>query len=706
MTRLSYKARLSVTTAKMVSESSPATITPAALAAEGADQLPPSFEAVAYSGGVVPGHTLTPRIQGNYVIDLAGMGSARTMKANLDHKPNQRVGHLTEFDNDKTRVKVAGSLSAATQYRDEVAKSAANGYGWDVSLEASLMKPEKLPAGKTTTLNGRELAGPLTIFRKSTLTDLGFVSRGADEGNVVHVAASAAGEKNMTEFEKFAASLGVDLESVNDEHRANLQATFDAKTGTPAPAKSKGSIASLADEIRSENKRQEEIKAMGLKAMKEQPFYIDQIEKMVEAALSNDISPDAFELEIYRGTRMKAGTFQSRATGHHSDPLVIQAALAMAAGLPNVEKHYSEQVLDQVDRSGMRHNFSLQQLLLQVANANGYSCRAGERITAGNLRTVLEYCFPPAMARLGGFSTVSLPGILGNVANKEILAGYMEEDQTWKEVATTKPVSNFYLQTSFRLLDSLEYEEVGASGEIKHGNLGQESYTRQAKTYGKMLGINRQQIINDDLGAFDDLRTRLGRGGAKKFNNVFWAAFMDNSSFFTSGNTNYISGSTTNLGVDGVGLEAAVTAFRKMTSPSADGTKRVGVGMGRPTILVVPPELEFNGDRLYQSTNVNTGGAATATSVPNANVHANKYRPVVQNRLSDSNFTGYSTTAFYLFGNDLKPIVVSFLNGNQTPTVESTDADFDTLGIQFRGYHDFGADKSEYLAGVKSKGAA
>jgi hypothetical protein len=28
------------------------------------------------------------------------------------------------------------------------------------------------------------------------------------------------------------------------------------------------------------------------------------------------------------------------------------------------------------------------------------------------------------------------------------------------------------------------------------------------------------------------------------------------------------------------------------------------------------------------------------------------------------------------------------------------------LGIQFRGYHDFGVDKSEYLAGVKSKGAA
>jgi hypothetical protein len=51
-------------------------------------------------------------------------------------------------------------------------------------------------------------------------------------------------------------------------------------------------------------------------------------------------------------------------------------------------------------------------------------------------------------------------------------------------------------------------------------------------------------------------------------------------------------------------------------------------------------------------------------------------------------------------------MVVSFLNGQEQPTVESADADFDTLGVDFRGYHDFGCDQSEYLAGVKSKGAA
>ena len=100
--------------------------------------------------------------------------------------------------------------------------------------------------------------------------------------------------------------------------------------------------------------------------------------------------------------------------------------------------------------------------------------------------------------------------------------------------------------------------------------------------------------------------------------------------------------------------------------------------------------------------------ASTATSVPNDNIHAGKYRPVVQNRLSDATFAGFSATAWYLFRDPqiLAPMVVSFLNGVETPTVESADADFDQLGIQFRGYHDFGVDFAEWLSGLKSKGAA
>lgn len=510
----------------------------------------------------------------------------------------------------------------------------------------------------------------------------------------------------MDEFEKFMLSCGVDPEQTNDEHRARLKVAFDAVASMDKPVKhsnGRATLREIAQAERVENDRVETINKMALAAMREHPVYIDAIQQAAEDAIENKMDPDHFELSLLRSTRVKAGTFTagSRRTPV-SDPETIEAALALHAGLPNIEEHYSEHVLQNVERAGLRRSFGLQQLLLQVAHANGYVCSPGQRITTGNLREVLEYCFVPVTSRLSGFSTINLPGILGNVANKEILAGYMEEDNSWTEVSVVKPVNNFHLVTSYRMLDNLEYEEIGPAGEIKHGTLDQESYTRQAKTYAKMLGLTRQDIINDDLGAFDDIRTRLGRGAAKKFNNIFWAAFMDNATFFTLARGNYIEGATTNLATNGVGLELGVTAFRKMKSPAADSAKRVGASMTRPSILLLPPELEFIGDRLYVSANLMTGEAVTVTS---SNIHVNKYRPVVQNRLSDTAFTGNSTTAWYLFGNELKPMVVSFLNGQRTPTVESSDADFDQLGILFRGFHDWGADKSEYLSGIKSKGA-
>ena len=117
----------------------------------------------------------------------------------------------------------------------------------------------------------------------------------------------------------------------------------------------------------------------------------------------------------------------------------------------------------------------------------------------------------------------------------------------------------------------------------------------------------------------------------------------------------------------------------------------------------MPPELETIADALYVARNLN------AVKVSDANTFANKYQPIVANQLSDSAFSGYSTTAFYILGDKSKgsPVVVSFLNGQETPTVESADADFNTLGIQFRGYHDFGADLGDgYLNALMSKGAA
>lgn len=681
--------------AKLIAPRAPVTVN---ASSEGSGA--PEFEATAYSGGVIPRHTTTPKFEFDYVIDLAGMDIDRHPLANLKHDDDFPVGHCTDVQNDKQQVFARGLLSASTPYSERVASSAKQGYPWEVSMEANLSNIKKLASGKSEIVNGQTVTGPLYIVRKSTFTGLAFVGRGADDGNSVKVAATAAGETQMSEFEKYLADNEFDIESLSDKQKATMQAAFDAhKAGTVVTKPTRApSLSAIVEAERHENDRVESITRMSHQAMKDKPEWIDAIAEMADRAIKDKIDSDKFELELLRGTRYNTGTFRKQSKSE-PDAKVYEAAMCRAAGLPDYEKHYSEQVLEAVDRSGLKH-FSLQQMLIKAACSNGYQAVAGERITNGNIKRVLKYAFPDedsaVMRGSGQFSTISLPGIFSSVANKEILAGFTEEDNFWRDISRIANSSNFQPHTAYRLTDNFEFEELPKGAEIPHGSVGEESYQRQLKTYAKMFGLDRVDIINDDLSAFDALRTRLGSGGARKLNSVYWAAFLNNASFFTTARGNYIEGATTNLGTDGVGLTLGVAAFKRMES--SDG-KRIG---GVPSILMVPPELEFIADRLF------VGGSGDSQTVANTNPFRGKYRPVVVPQLSDTSFSGYSTTAWYLFRNPsvLSPMVVSFLNGNQTPTVESTDADFNTLGILFRGYWDFGVNQAEYLAGLKSKGAA
>lgn len=394
----------------------------------------------------------------------------------------------------------------------------------------------------------------------------------------------------------------------------------------------------------------------------------------------------------------------------------VEAALCLSRGLPNIESHFTPEALDQAHE---RHRgLGLQQVIIMAAAANGYEWGVGERIHQGNIEKILAFALPEnrrgEIQASAGASTlgVSLSNLLSNVANKEIVTGYTQQDDGgMSEIAGVKSVPDFKQCASYRMLDNMEYEEVGPAGEIPHGTVSQESYTRQAKTYAKMFALTRTDIINDDLGAFDDLRQRVGGGGKMKLVDLFWTKFMTliTASFVTAGRGNYITGATTNLGTDGVGLQLALTKFLTMKSAAADGAKRIG---GRPVMLLVPPELSFNADRLYVSENlVGDGGNGTtpgANTVPSANIHARKYKPVVCPWLSDPAFANNSTTGWGLLRakEQLPAVVISYLNGQDQPTVESSEADFDTLGVQFRGFHDFGVDFAEYLALVWSKGAA
>lgn len=679
---------------------------------------PRRFSIVAYNGGILP----IDGFEYPVVVDLQGLTAADSVSIVLDHTTttDTTVGSTDTITNNGSSLVLAGPITGDHRPRvAEAIKQHDKGQKWQASIGAMVTQEQEVAAGERITVNGQTFEGPIIVARRAELRHTGILPSGADSSTSVNLAAAAALLKGSPmSFEEWVMqTYAVDAATLSPELLALLQEKFAASNqappteSVPAPEAVPAAAAvvtNLNASIQLQILAGQKQLAASMRKNAEIQAKAARFPMIAAKAIEEGWSTDKVELEVLKASASSGHTRPTSFRNAEKDlPQgdVIEAAVCMTRKHKDVEKTFKPEVL-QAAHSQFRSRIGLQQVILMAACGNGYHASPGERISMGNLRDILAFACPDPRQRhlmATAFSTVSLPGILSNVANKEILAGYMEEDPAWQEIAAKKSVSDFKQVTSYRMLDDMEYEELAPGGRIAGGTVGEESYTRQVKTYAKMFMLERTQMINDDLGAFDDLKARVGRGGAKKFVKIFWTAFLSNAAtFFTAGRTNYITGSTSNLGTDGVGLGLGVTAFRKMTSPTADGLKRVGAGM-RPEILLVPPELEHNADKLYVGANLNVGTAAGEE-----NIHRNKYRPVTAWQLSDSAYTGYSTTAWSLHANPsvMPTVVASFLDGVETPTVDSADADFDQLGIQFRGYHDFGVDMAEYLGALKSKGAA
>jgi len=106
--------------------------------------------------------------------------------------------------------------------------------------------------------------------------------------------------------------------------------------------------------------------------------------------------------------------------------------------------------------------------------------------------------------------------------------------------------------------------------------------------------------------------------------------------------------------------------------------------------------------------NSTTLNEATSTPKSNRNPHTNKFQVVVSDYLDNEDYAGSSAKAWYLLAdpNAIPAIEVVFLNGKQVPTVEKSDMVFNRLGIEFRGYLDFGVKEQDFRGALKMKGEA
>jgi hypothetical protein len=467
-------------------------------------------------------------------------------------------------------------------------------------------------------------------------------------------------------------------------------ATFGRSNSTPTAADD--TFATTMAAIEKENARRDHIRASTLRwcqANIGDTGRASQLRTMCEAAVQDEsMTAQKWELEVLRWDRGAGPHIYSPQKQNVTDD-VLSAALCQAAGMKTIESEFDAKTLE-VAHKQFKGGIGLQELLGTCAKANGWRGDSVKR----DLRGAARAAFADGPMAVGP-STLSVSGILSNTANKFVREAWMFVEDVYSRISAKRSVSDFKAITTYSLTGDLTYDKLAPGGEIKHGTLGNETYTNQADTYAKLLGIDRRDYINDDLGAFAQVGRRLGRGGRLKVNDVFWTEFLDNSTFFTSGRGNYDDGTDTAFGNDG--LVAADVIWKAMTDP--DG-KPLG---HRGAILLVPPASRIPALRLMSSQSF-----AAADEEGTDNPWAGMFRVESSVYMANSSYTGYSAKAWFILcdPNDIPVVEIAYLNGQEMPIIETADMDFDRLGTAMRGYHDFGVSLQEYRGGLKLKGEA
>lgn len=624
------------------------------------------------------------------VVDLQGLEVGKQRRPILlDHSRDVDfvMGQTDSVAIMNGQLIVAGQVMGDSPKARQVIALNDRGFAWQASIGARADQVEFVAEGKSVQVNGRDVAGPINVARRAALGEVSFVVLGADENTTAQIAASATQSTEPAEsaFAQWLESHGFSVDGLSERQTKNLRAMFDAKGNPPVNDSIPTPAATMRAEAAAEAKRIAAIRKL-----------CNGKHADIEAqAIEGGWDETRTELEVIRNERPQAPAFHPGSKAVNAS--AIEAALCMSVRMDEkkVLGWYGEQAVEAARSRDLR-GMGLHELIYQVIHAAGNYVRPG-RMTDDVIRTAFE-ADRTLRASGSGFSTISLSGILSNVANKSLLDAYSAVESVASRICALTDVNDFKMVTRYRMTGQGTFEKIGPDGELKHAQLTEESYTNQVDTYGKIIALTRQMMINDDLGAFLQIPRILGRQSALAVESAVFTLLLSNpSSFFSSGHKNLQTGAGSALSI--TGLTKAEQAFLEQTD--VDG-KPILIS---PAVLLVPTALKVTAQQLMTETRVNE---TTTTDKPKTadNPHAGKWIPLASPYLNAQGLAGSSATAWYLFANpaDVAAIEIAYLRGQRTPTIESGETDFDTLGMKWRGYFDFGVAMQDWRASVKNNG--
>lgn len=292
------------------------------------------------------------------------------------------------------------------------------------------------------------------------------------------------------------------------------------------------------------------------------------------------------------------------------------------------------------------------------------------------------------IAKRAFHSTSDFPEILANVANKSLRDGYEEAPATYAPLVREIEVADFKQISRTQLGDYPQLEKVGESGEFKRGTISEAAEKYQVETYGKVVAVSRQVIVNDDMAAFTRLPMMAGIAARNKISNDVWNILLANAAMGDGVTLFHATHSNLQAGAAAIkdGLSVMRSAMKKQTG--LDG-QLLNI---MPKFLIVGSERETEAEALVSSLIIpNT----VSDSIPLA--FARSLQVIAEPRLG--------AAPYYLAASigQIDVIELAYLQGQRGVYLE-TRMGFDVDGMELKARLDFGVKAIDWRGLQKNPG--
>lgn len=304
-----------------------------------------------------------------------------------------------------------------------------------------------------------------------------------------------------------------------------------------------------------------------------------------------------------------------------------------------------------------------------------------------------------AMSFRANYQTTSdFSVLLENTMHKVLRAAYGITPDTWSRFCATGTVTDFRAHKWYRTGALSELDSLNEHGEFKNKAIPDgETVSYSVGTKGNIIGISRQTIVNDDMGAVVQMTQRLGRAGKLTIEKMVYALLAQNSGLGPTYGSAPLFDDTAHGNVStGTAISAAaIDADRVKMAGQTDVNSNEYTDL-RPSILLVP---------------VGLGGVARIINQsqydPDTLANKSQMKPnVVVGLFSDIVDTPRITgTRRYLFADpsNAPVLMVSFLEGQQEPVLETQDG-WRMDGVEMKARLDVGVDAVDYRGAVTNAG--